>query len=114
MLASCSEYICARWNALMRPAGDSMKTSMPRRPRIAYSAAEPVSPEVAPSTLSRAPRCPSTYSKSAPSNCIAMSLKASVGPLDSSSRPRPGSSQRSGVIALASLSGRALPYTSAV
>ena len=32
-----SEYICARWNALMRPAGDSMNTLTPLRPRIAYS-----------------------------------------------------------------------------
>ena len=111
MLASCSEYICARWNALMRPCGDNMKTSMPRRPRMAYSAAEPVSPEVAPSTLRRSPRRSSTYSKSAPSNCIAMSLNASVGPFDSSSSPRPGSSQRSGVISAVSLSARPLPYT---
>ena len=48
MLRSCSEYICARWKALMRPCGESMNTWMPFLPRIAYSAAEPVSPEVAP------------------------------------------------------------------
>ena len=40
----------------MRPCGDSMKTWMPRLPRIAYSAALPVSPEVAPRMLSVCPR----------------------------------------------------------
>ena len=55
MLGSCSEYICACWNGLMRPCGESMNTSMPRLPRIAYSAAEPVSPDVAPRMLSVAP-----------------------------------------------------------
>ena len=39
----------------MRPCGDSMKTSMPRLPRIAYSAAQPVSPDVAPRMLSVPP-----------------------------------------------------------
>ena len=37
--------------ALMRPCGESMKTLMFFLPRIAYSAAEPVSPEVAPRML---------------------------------------------------------------
>ena len=35
----------------MRPCGESMKTLMFFLPRIAYSAAEPVSPEVAPRML---------------------------------------------------------------
>ena len=48
MFGSCSENICARWKLDMRPFGDSMNTRMPFLPRIAYSAAEPVSPEVAP------------------------------------------------------------------
>lgn len=30
MFSSCSEYICARWKALMRPCGDSMNTDTPR------------------------------------------------------------------------------------
>jgi hypothetical protein len=99
MLSSCSEYIWARWKALILPWGDSMKTRTPCLPRIAYSAAEPVSPEVAPRMLISSPRLASTYSKRLPSSCIAMSLKASVGPLDSSSRPSlPGSSQCTGVM----------------
>ena len=73
MFSSCSEYICARWKALMRPCGDSMNTDTPRLPRSAYSAAEPVSPEVAPRMFSVAPRLPSTYSKTWPRNCMAMS-----------------------------------------
>ena len=51
-------------------------------PRMAYSAALPVSPLVAPRMLSCSPRRPSSYSNRLPSNCMAMSLKASVGPLD--------------------------------
>src|SRR5882672_7824182 len=46
MLASCSEYIWAAWNALMRPCGESMKTCTFFLPRRAYSADDPVSPEV--------------------------------------------------------------------
>ena len=37
---------------LILPCGESMKTRMPCLPRMAYSAAEPVSPEVAPRMLS--------------------------------------------------------------
>ena len=61
------------------------KTRRPS-PRMAYSAALPVSPEVAPRMLSCSPRRPARTSNSWPSSCIAMSLKASVGPLDSASR----------------------------
>jgi hypothetical protein len=43
------------------------------------------------------PGRPSVRSKSGPSNCIAMSLNASVGPLEIPSRCRPGSSVASGV-----------------
>src|SRR5881392_4192176 len=46
MFASGREYICAAWKALMRPYGESMKTRMFFLPRSAYSAEEPVSPEV--------------------------------------------------------------------
>ncbi|OQB98390.1 MAG: hypothetical protein BWX79_03327 [Alphaproteobacteria bacterium ADurb.Bin100] len=70
----------------MRPLGLVMKTRTPFLPRIAYSAALPVSPLVAPRMLSCSPRRPSSYSNRLPSNCIAMSLKASVGPLDRASR----------------------------
>ena len=74
----------------MRPCGLSMNTRMPRLPRMAYSAALPVSPLVAPRMLSCAPWPPflraSSYSNKLPSSCMAMSLNASVGPLDRASR----------------------------
>jgi hypothetical protein len=86
MFSSCRLNICACWNGLMRPSGEVMKTRTPFLPRIAYSAALPVSPLVAPRMLSSAPRRASSYSNRLPSSCIAMSLKASVGPLDRASR----------------------------
>ena len=101
MLASCSAYICACWKRVMPCSGDSMKTRTPRLPRIAYSAAEPVSPEVAPRMFSSPPVFASAYSNRLPSSCIAMSLNASVGPFDSASRCRPGSSVFSGVMSSA-------------
>ena len=52
--------ICARCTGLMRPAGESMKTLTPSCPRKACSAAEPVSPEVAPRMLRTLPCLAST------------------------------------------------------
>jgi hypothetical protein len=52
MFGSCRLNICAVWKALIFLCGDSMNTRMPRLPRIAYSAALPVSPEVAPKMFS--------------------------------------------------------------
>jgi hypothetical protein len=97
MFASCSEYICAAWNGVMRLCGESMKTRMPRLPRIAYSAAEPVSPEVAPRIFRSWFFLLNTCSKSSPSSCKAMSLNASVGPFESASRCSPGSRVLTGV-----------------
>ena len=99
MFASCSENICAVWNGLIFPRGESMNTLTPRLPRKAYSAEEPVSPEVAPRMLMRSPLLASTYSNRLPSSCIAMSLNASVGPSESPSRCKPGCSVFNGVIA---------------
>ena len=105
MFSSIRLNICACWNGLMRPAGLVMNTDTPRLPRIAYSAALPVSPLVAPRMLSVWPRRASSYSNRLPSSCIAMSLNASVGPLDKASRYSgappawAGSSTRSGTIA---------------
>ena len=48
-------------------------------------AAEPVSPEVAPTIVTRLPCCESTCSNNRPTNCRATSLNASVGPWNSSS-----------------------------
>ncbi len=98
MFGSCSEYICARWNGLMRSCGESMKTLMPRRPRSAYSAAEPVSPEVAPRMFNFLFSRERMISNSLPSNWSAWSLNASVGPPARPSRCRFGSSCLSGAI----------------
>ena len=70
----------------MRPAGEVMKTRTLFLPRSAYSAALPVSPLVAPRMLSASLRRASSYSNKLPSSCMAMSLKASVGPLESACR----------------------------
>ena len=75
-----------------------MNTDTPRLPRNAYSAAEPVSPDVAPRMLSVWPRWASTYSNTCPRNCMAMSLKASVGPSDRPSSARPGRKGLTGAI----------------
>ena len=99
MFASRSENIWARWKALIRPCGDNMNTRIPGRPRIAYSAALPVSPDVAPRILRRAPRSRSAHANNWPSSCIATSLNASVGPFESSSRCNSGPSATTGVIA---------------
>ena len=48
--------------------------------RHAASAAEPVSPDVAPMIVTCSPRCASAASNSRPTSCSAKSLKASVGP----------------------------------
>lgn len=82
----------------MRPCGDSMNTATPCLPRSAYSAADPVSPEVAPTMFSVVPRRIRTYSKTWPRNCIAMSLKASVGPSDRPSSCNPCPSSRTGTM----------------
>jgi hypothetical protein len=91
---------------------------MPRLPRIAYSAALPVSPEVAPKMFNSSLFLASAYSNRLPSNCIAMSLNASVGPFDSACRIKvpcgPLSSVRSGVISSLDSSARALRYTAGV
>ncbi len=97
-LASVSEYICARWNGLMRPLGESMNTFTRALPFSACSAALPVSPLVAPSTLRCRSSASSTCSKRLPSSCIAMSLNAIVGPFERPSRCRLGSRVESGVI----------------
>ncbi len=69
------------------------------RPLKASMAAEPVSPEVAPTMVARVPRWPSTWSISRARSCMATSLKASVGPWNSSSRKWLGAICTSGVTA---------------
>ena len=73
--------------------------SMALRSRQASIAADPVSPEVAPTIVTRFPSRASTCSNSRPRICIAMSLKASVGPWNSSSANSPCSSCTSGAVA---------------
>ncbi len=72
--------ICRRCTSEIRPAGWRKKTSTRAEPRNASIAAEPVSPEVAPTMVTRAPRRASTASNMRPTSCSATSLKASVGP----------------------------------
>ena len=83
MLCTLSEatvVICRRCTSETRPLGCRMKISMRSRSRQASIAAEPVSPEVAPTMVMRRPRADSTLSNSRPTACRAKSLKARVGP----------------------------------
>ena len=57
---------------------------IPFLPRTPAMAALPVSPEVAPRMFMKPPVRASTYSNRLPSSCRATSLKASVGPWNSS------------------------------
>ena len=82
--------ICRRCTSLVRPCGCRITMSSCARSRQASMAAEPVSPEVAPTMVTRWPRSASTWSNSRPSSCIARSLKASVGPWNSSCTQRCG------------------------
>ena len=91
--------ICRRCTSLVRSCGCRMAISMRSRPAQASIAAEPVSPEVAPTIVTRASRAASTWSNSRPSSCSAMSLNDSVGPWNSSCTNRPVSSWTSGTTA---------------
>src|SRR5690625_273261 len=85
-LSSVSVYIWARWNLDMRPLGDSMNTPILGLDRNAYSAADPVSPEVAPRMFRVWSRCLSACGSASPRNCMAISLNARVGPWERSTR----------------------------
>ncbi len=91
--------ICRRCTSLVRPSGWRMTMSTASRSRQASMAAEPVSPEVAPTMVMRSPRLASTWSNSRPTSCSAMSLKARVGPWKSSSANSRASSCTSGATA---------------
>jgi hypothetical protein len=99
MFEESTVVICRRCTSLVRPSGCRITMSMAARSRHASMAALPVSPEVAPTMVTRSPRLASTWSNSRPSSCIAMSLKASVGPWNSSSENTPGSICTSGAVA---------------
>ena len=105
MFGSSRPNIWACWNGVIRPAGVSMNTRMLSRPRMAYSADEPVSPEVAPRILISSPRRPSSYSKSSPSSCIAMSLNAAVGPSERCAMCRPSFRRVTGTISSSANTG---------
>ena len=98
-LGASTVVICRRCTALVRPAGCRMAMSTRSRSRHASMAAEPVSPEVAPTMVTRWSRAVSTWSNRRPSTCIAMSLNARVGPWNSSSDHRSGPSCTSGATA---------------
>ncbi len=59
-LAAATVVICRRCTSLVRPCGCRITMSMPGRSAQASMAAEPVSPEVAPTMVTRSPRAPST------------------------------------------------------
>jgi hypothetical protein len=73
-----------------------MNTSTLDRPRNASIAADPVSPLVAPTMVMRSPDFASAACIIWPISCMAKSLKASVGPWNSSSRKWFGASCTSG------------------
>ena len=98
-LGDSTVVICRRCTSDTRPFGCRMTMPMDARSRQASMAAAPVSPEVAPTMVTRSPRLVSTWSNSRPSSCSATSLKARVGPWNSSSSHRSLSSWRSGVTA---------------
>jgi hypothetical protein len=83
-LGASTVVICRRCTSLVRPAGCRITMSTFSRPRQASIAAEPVSPLVAPTMVIRSPRAASTWSNRSPRSCRATSLKASVGPWNSS------------------------------
>ena len=68
-----------------------MKMSIVLRSRTASIAADPVSPDVAPTMVACWLRRVSVWSSMRPSSCSATSLKASVGPWNSSIRCSPES-----------------------
>ena len=72
---------------------------MRARPAQASIAAEPVSPEVAPTMVIAPAAARRKCSNSRPSSCSAKSLKASVGPWNSSSSQSFGPSCLSGATA---------------
>ena len=54
-LAAGTVVIWRRWTSVMRPFGCRIKPVIASRSRQASIAAEPVSPEVAPTTVTRSP-----------------------------------------------------------
>ena len=83
-LLDSTVVICRRCTSDVRPFGCRMKMSIASRSRQASIAAEPVSPEVAPTMVTRSFRFARTVSNRRPSSCSATSLNASVGPWNSS------------------------------
>src|SRR5690554_6340913 len=84
MLSPRMVVICRRCTSDTRLCGCRMKMSAFSQRRQPSMAAEPVSPEVAPMITTRSPRLVRTWSSRRPSSCRAKSLKASVGPWNSS------------------------------
>ena len=70
-LGDSTVVICRRCTSEVRPFGCMMKMSMASRSRQASIAAEPVSPEVAPTMVTRAPFFRRTWSKRRPTTCSA-------------------------------------------
>jgi len=86
MLGSVTVIICSSCVSDVFPSGYMMKHSTPDLPRSPWIADDPVSPDVAPTTVMRLPgRSERRCSKRLPRNWSATSLNANVGPWNSSS-----------------------------
>jgi hypothetical protein len=86
----------ARWTGLTPSRGKSTTTSRPSTPAMPAATAPPVSPEVATSTRARRRWRARARAHQRPRVRAATSLKARVGPWNSSSRKVASSSRRSG------------------
>ena len=78
--------ICRRWTSLTRPCGYRITMSTFAQFFTPSIAALPVSPLVAPTIITRSLRAVRIVSNKRPSSCNATSLKARVGPWNSSMR----------------------------
>ena len=100
--------ICLRWMSLTPPSGNSTPMRTPSTPLKPSRAALPVSPEVATrmqNSWSSSPRSRSSRAlaeKNCGRHCSAMSLKALVGPCQSSSTWVPSPSDTIGAMASSS------------
>ena len=83
-LGSSTEVICFSCSGATRPCGCIMKMLIRSRPRTPWMAALPVSPLVAPRMFRLRSARSRVYSKKLLRNWRAMSLKARVGPWNSS------------------------------
>ena len=89
-LSSAAVVMNRRCTSEMRPSGNMATMRVLARPRNASTAAPPVSPEVATRMVWLRFSLPSTWSDSRARSCMATSLKARLGPWNSSATKPPG------------------------